>query len=167
MDATTVIVGKVGAPYGVKGWVKIYSATEPAENILTYQDWQLLINGHWQAIDVAQSQLQGDRIVVRFADVLDRDQAARFTNANIAVSRQQFAVLPKWQFYWSDLLGLTVVNTAGLLFGQIDNLLETGANDVLVVKGDRVRLIPWVPKQVILDVDLTNKKVLVDWDGDL
>lgn len=164
--AATIVVGKVGAPYGVKGWLKIHSFTEPPQKILQYPDWQLLLQGRWQLITIAQSQLQGDRIVVRFADVIDRDVAARYTHASIAVPKQQLAALPKGQFYWHDLLGLNVFNKANVYFGQIDHILETGANDVLVVKGERQRLIPWVLSQVILQVDLVNKKLLVDWDAE-
>ena len=106
-------------------------------------------------------------MVIKLEGCNDRNQAEALVGAKIAVYRNQLPQLEgPGHFYWADLKGLQVVNTAGVELGVVDYLLETGANDVLVVKGDQERLIPYLWKQVVQDVDLSAKRILVDWDAD-
>jgi len=159
-----VPLGRVGGPYGVRGWVRVASATEPPEGILDYAPWHLEVRGAWQQREVEEGRLHGTGLVVRFAGCSDRDQAAALAGATIAVPRDALAPLDEDEYYWADLVGLEVVTTAGEPLGVIDHLLETGANDVLVVRGDRERLIPFTPGHAVVEVDLERRRLTVAWD---
>lgn len=159
-----VIVGRISSLYGVRGWMKIYSYTDPRENILRYDPWQMRIAGEWRAFEVAEGRRQGKGVVVRLADCRDRDSAHRFLGAEIAIRRQQLPVAQAGGYYWADLVGLAVVTREGIVLGVVDHLLETGANDVLVVAGERERLIPYLPGTVVQEVDLERDVIRVDWD---
>jgi 16S rRNA processing protein RimM len=161
-----ITVGKITGWYGIQGWVKVYSYTKPITNILTYSPWQLCQQGQWQTVMVAEGRAQGKGLVARLESCQDRDQAARFIGAEIAINREQLPPTSAGEYYWSDLIGLTVVNTEGITLGQIDHLLETGANDVLVVKGTQERLIPFLLERVILEIDLSKRLMRVDWEID-
>ena len=157
-----VVLGEVSAHYGVRGWVKIFSHTRPLENILDYPRWWLRIRGQWQDVEVAEGRVHGKGIVVRFGDVDSREQAEIYLKAEIAVNRD---LLPEGDgFYWSDLIGLKVETIEGVSLGTVDHLFETGANDVVVVRGERERLLPWVRDDVIKDVSLEDGIIRVDWD---
>lgn len=166
-----VVVGKVSGVYGVKGWVKIFSHTQPRENILEYNPWWLKLGGTWQRFSVADGKQHGKGVIARFEDIIDRDQALALRNADIAISREQLDALAEGEYYWSDLIGLAVVNLEGIALGRIDSLFETGANDVIVVKGDGAsgdeeRLIPFVQPDVVKNVDLAAGVMTVDWGED-
>ncbi len=163
-----IIVGKIVSLYGVRGWVKVYSYTNPRTNILTYSPWQLGLHGQWQNVMVAERQAYGKGILARLESCQDRDTAARFLGADIAVDRGQLPPTLEGEYYWADLIGLTVINSEGITFGQVVSLLETGANDVLVVKGEGTpeRLIPFLPDRVILEIDLSKRWIRVDWEVD-
>lgn len=157
-----VVLGAVSAHYGVRGWVKVYSHTRPIENILGYDSWWLRIRGDWQRVEVAEGRTHGKGIVVRLDGVHSREEAETYLKAEIAVARDE---LPEGDgYYWSDLVGLAVETLEGEPLGKVDHLFETGANDVVVVKGERERLIPWVRDQVIREVDLEAGLIRVDWD---
>ncbi len=160
------MIGHISGLYGVRGWVKIFSYTRPIKNILNYSPWQLGQNGQWQTISVSEGRAQGKGIIARFESINDRDQASRLLGAEIAVERQQLPQPSDGEYYWADLIGLTVINREGITLGQVDHLLETGANDVLVLKGERERLIPFLLEQVVLDVDLAQSVLRVDWGAD-
>lgn len=158
-----VIIGCFGSPFGVQGWIKISSYTNPIENILKYQHWQIELNHLWQDIDITAKKKTGNIIVAKIANCDDRDLARFYTNRLIAVDRLELPNLNQKEFYWMDLIGLKVVTTTGVELGIIENLLETGSNDVLIVQGERQRLIPYTT-QTICNIDLDNKIVTVDWD---
>ncbi|MCK5718095.1 MAG: ribosome maturation factor RimM [Thiomargarita sp.] len=161
-----VILGRINGFYGVRGWVKVFSYTAPIANILDYSSWQLYQQGQWRNVSVSEGKIHGKGIIARLEEIHDRDAAASLLGADIAIERAQLPPTSKDEYYWTDLVGLTVLNHEGVNFGQVDHLLETGANDVLVVKGKRERLIPFLPDQVILDIDLAQHIVHVDWDED-
>lgn len=161
-----LIVGKVSGVYGVKGWVKIYSHTQPRENILDYNPWLLRIGGSWQPFQVEAGKAHGKGVIAQLEGMTDRDQALLLRNAEIAISKDQLSGLEQDEYYWSDLIGLRVVNTDGIEFGIIDSLFETGANDVIVVKGEEERLIPFVQPDVVAKVDLEAGVMTVDWGED-
>ena len=165
-ESDYVILGRVSGLYGVKGWVKVYSDTGPRENILKYKPWYLRRHGEWLPYEVEQGRLQGKGIVAKLVGCDDRDQAAELLQTEIAVLREQLPRLRSGVYYWSDLVGLAVVTTEAVELGSIDHLFETGANDVLVVKGDRERLIPFIKEQVVIEVDLHAGRMVVDWDPD-
>ncbi len=123
-------------------------------------------NGDWQEAEPIEGRAHGKGVVARLADCTDRDQAQLLMGCEIGIRRDQLPALAPGEYYWKDLIGLQVVNTEGDEFGSVQQLLETGANDVLVVQGERERLIPFVMKQVIVEVDLDQGRIRVDWDKD-
>ena len=160
-----IIVGHFGHSYGIKGWIKIHSSTSPASNILKYLPWQVQHQGIWRPAEVTASKQQGKDIIVKLAGCDNPETAKTFTGNPIAINTQQLPALPAGEYYWKDLIGLRVVNQEGVDFGVIDSLLETGSNDVLVVKGDRQRLLPYTD-EVVKDINLTDQKMIVNWDAD-
>ncbi|MCK9621155.1 MAG: ribosome maturation factor RimM [Methylobacter sp.] len=159
-----VSVGKISGVFGVKGWVKVFSFTDPRENILTYSPWLLKKDDETKTINVVDGQLQGKTIVAQLAGVNDRDQAASLTGWDIFISQDQLPKAAKGEYYWSDLIGLNVETIDGVQLGVVDSLLETGANDVIIVQGERERVIPFLQGQTIINVDLNVGKIIVDWD---
>jgi len=164
--------GRILAAFGIKGWVKVHSDTAPRENILDYRPWYLWRNGQWQEIEVAEGAIHSKGIAVRLKGVEDRNTAETLAGIDIGVPAESLPKLPAGEFYWRDLIGLAVVNTEGVLFGVVGELLETGANDVLVVKpcegsvDQEQRLVPWVQGQVVQRVDIAAKRITVDWGVD-
>lgn len=161
-----IVVGRIAGLYGVRGWVKVYSHTEPRDNILNYTPWHLRLNGRWIARALVDGRSHGKGIVALLEGVADRDQAAQWLQCDVAVRRDQLPELDNGEYYWSELIGLKVVTVDGMELGHVDSLLETGANDVLVVKGERERLIPYLPEQVVKQVDRRDRVITVDWDPD-
>lgn len=160
-------VGKISGAFGVKGWVKVYSFTEPRTNILEYSPLFLSRQGEWVEIKVSGGHSQGKGLVMGIANVTDRDQVQPLIGAELAIKKDQLEPTGEDEFYWADLFGLNVENLDGELLGQVDHLLETGANDVLVVKAKgKERLIPFVLDEIVKLVDLDNKLIRVDWDKD-
>jgi 16S rRNA processing protein RimM len=160
-----VTVGRVAGLFGVRGWIKVFSHTRPREAILNYSPWWIVIDGVWRAFDVAEGQAHGKGIVARVQGYGDRDQAAALIGADIAVAVSQLPPAAENEYYWAELEGLRVINLAGQELGHVSHLFETGSNDVLVVRGERERLIPF-GKQTIQRVDLTDGVIHVDWDAE-
>lgn len=167
MSEQRVIVGKITGVFGIRGWVKIYSYTEPATNILRYSPWQIEKNGQWHSIEVQEGQEHGKGLIVHLKNYDDRDQVAPWIGSEIAVDREQLPRTQADEYYWTDLIGLTAVTASGETLGIVDHLLETGANDVVVVRGadNTEHLIPFVLDEFILKVDLTAKILSVNWDA--
>lgn len=167
MPEDIVIIGRIGAPFGVKGWVKVQSFTQPSDNIFNYHPWLIRANKQWQTISIAAKQIQHKQAVIQFENCHDREQAQRYTNCDIGISRTLLPTLPKDEFYWQDLVGLQVINQDNRNLGTVTQLMETGANDVLIVKSDSEEIaIPLLFDEVVIDVDLTNKILRVQWDPD-
>lgn len=162
-----VIVGRLGTAHGIKGWLKVTSFTEPRENLFDYSPWYIKRNGDWQVIDVEAARAQGKGLVVQLKGVGDRNEALALRGTDIAVSRDQLPALEQDEYYWTDLVGLTVVTTEDVLLGVVTEVFATGANDVLVVEAnDKRRLVPFVQGQVIKQIDLDSARMCVDWDPD-
>lgn len=167
-----VVLGRFNSPFGVQGWVKVYSYTEPMENIQSYKPWLIKQKDGWQPIKVKAVKTQGKGLIAKL-DNIDTPEAARlYCEVEIAVPKSALPNLDEGDFYWSQLQNLKVINESGELLGRVDHLMETGANDVLVVKGDaesidrETRLIPYVPEQVVRLVDLESGTIRVDWGSD-
>lgn len=160
-----MILGHIAGVYGVKGWVKIFSETAPPANILDYGPWRLRQGEQFREIAVAEGRPQGKGVIARLEGCADREQAALLVGAEITVERRRLPPAAEGEYYWADLQGLRVRNLQGVELGSVDHLLETGANDVLVVKGERERLLPFID-QVILQVDPAGGLITVDWDAD-
>lgn len=175
MDSSgeVVVVGQVMGVHGVRGWVKVYSWTDPMDNILDYRPWWLESGGEWHTIRVNDCRRHGKGLIAQLGDCTDRDEAReRFAGCRIAVPRSALPALEEGEFYWRDLVGSRVRLEDGRDLGVVATLMETGANDVLVVRGDddsldqRERLIPWIPDEVIGAVDAQAGTVTVHWDPD-
>ncbi|MFP4062585.1 MAG: ribosome maturation factor RimM [Halochromatium sp.] len=156
----TVVLGRLLGAHGVRGWLKVFSETSPIENIFGYTPW--LIDG--EAHRVVAWRRQGKGLVAQLQGYDDRDQARALSGKTIAIRRDQLPPPSADEFYWIDLQGLRVETSAGVALGQVSHLIETGANDVLVVRGERERLLPFVWEQYVLEVDFEAGRLLVDWD---
>jgi 16S rRNA processing protein RimM len=168
-----VVVGKITTVYGVKGWVKVHSFTEPMENIFGYPNCYIERDGQWRQIALEDGKKHGKGLISRIEGVQDREEARLYCQCNIAVPAGDMPPLEDDEFYWHQLEGLkvlTTVNDEDVLLGKVSHLIETGANDVLVVRKcagsiDRQeRMIPYVPEQYVLDIDLEAGVIRVDWD---
>lgn len=159
-------VGRISGVFGVKGWVKVFSFTDARENILNYSPWLLKKDKETRLVDVIDGNLQGKAVVARLDGVNDRDQAASLMGWDIFITPDQLPKAANGEYYWSDLIGLNVETNLGVQLGIVDSLLETGANDVLIVKGERERVIPFLQGQTIINIDLDAGRMIVDWDPD-
>lgn len=164
----TLVVGRVVGVFGVRGWVKIESYTDPRENIANYGPWRIRRGaGEERLLTPEAVQPRGKGLVARLAGVDSREQAEALLYGEIRIRREQLPELPPGEYYWRDLIGLAVVNRHGEVLGRVETLLETGANDVLVVReGEREMLIPYLPDRVIDSVDLESGRIHVDWSAD-
>jgi 16S rRNA processing protein RimM len=158
-------MGRIVAPFGVKGWIKVEPWTAAAQNLLAYPAWWIGEGEDWQERKVGESRTQGRMVVARFDGCADRDAAVALRGKQVAVPRAQLPRPQPNEYYWADLIGLRVVNEAGQDFGQVVRILETGANDVLVVQGGRERLIPFIA-DTIAAIDLQGGLMRVNWDAD-
>jgi 16S rRNA processing protein RimM len=161
-----VVLGRITGLYGVRGWVKIRSETEPRDNILVYERWYLKTGDEWIEAEVQDGHRHGKGLAAKIVGIDDRDQAECLRDALIAVRREQLPALSPGEYYWADLVGLRVSNLDGVELGRVDHLIETGSNDVLVLHGDRERLVPYLPGPVVKTIDLAGGTMIVDWDAD-
>ena len=164
MSTRRVLLGKVVAAHGVQGQLKLQSYTEPPANLLGYKPWILVQGGRELLIERPNGRLAGQVLVVGVPDVTERDGAMALVGAEVYVERASLPKADPGEYYWSDLEGLEVVTIEGTSLGSVSHLFATGANDVMVVKGERQRLIPFLPEQVVRAVDLEARRIEVDWD---
>lgn len=160
-------MGHVSAPFGVRGWVKVQPYTGEQDALLDYPAWWLGSEekGEWRRLEVAEAGRHGKGLVVRLEGCTGRDAAARFQGLQVAVPRSLLPQNPAGEIYQGDLVGLAVVNREGQELGAVSRVLDTGASPVLVLRGDRERLLPFVPP-VVLEVDLEAGRIVVDWSAD-
>lgn len=170
MDALAerrVPIGRVSGVFGVQGWLRVRSATEPPDRILEYKPWLIGGEGRWQCFEVRCGRPHGAGFVAKLEGLDDRETARRFIGADIAVHRFQLPEPEVDEYYWCDLIGLTVENRTGSSLGRVRRLMETGAHDVMVVAdGDTEVLIPFVPGQTVCGVDFGSGTIEVDWFPD-
>lgn len=167
MGSDYINAGQISGVFGVKGSVKVFSHTDPRENIVHYSPWLLEKNGQTRLVDVISGQRQGLTVVASLEGVRDRDEALALIGWNILILRSQLPQPAPNEYYWLDLIGLKVQNQENVYLGIVDHLLETGANDVLVVKdGELERLIPFLQSITVLTIDLSAGVMIVDWDPD-
>lgn len=157
-------VGYITGIYGIRGWLKIESYTRPPENIFSFQPWYIIRNGSWQETNVRQGRIHGKGLIVALEGVTDRDIARDLVDNEITIFRSQLAELPPGEFYWVDLIGMQVINQQEKILGRVIEILETGANDVLVVEGQVRYLIPIVWNMYVFNVDTGKQLISVDWD---
>lgn len=161
-------MGRIVAPYGVLGWLKVLPDTETIDSLFDYDTWWLGKDNNWRELEVETAKVHNDVLVVKLKGIDDRDAAFAYKGKQIAVPRAALPEPEENAYYWSDLIGLHVKNKQDIDFGVITEVFETGANDVLVVKKDEKspeRLLPFIAS-VVLEVDLKAKTMLVDWDAE-
>ena len=158
-------MGRIAAPFGVKGWVRVQPDTAAPASLLAYRTWWLGHEDDWRQVAVAEAKVQGRAVVARLEGCDERNAAAALRGQTVAVPRSLMPPPQAGEYYWVDLIGLAVVSTAAQALGSIAGIMQTGANDVLVVQGERERLIPFIAT-VIREVDLAGGIVRVDWDAD-
>jgi 16S rRNA processing protein RimM len=171
-----IIIGAIGDAYGIKGWSHLISFADPHSNIFNYPHWQIQIDRQDQdrftPLKIESHKPHGNGFVVKIENCNDRDQALLFKGKSIAVERTELPATKKGVYYWSDLVGLTVINTKNQSFGVIDHLFDTGSNDVIVTvietKIDKhiAKQNIYIPylKSVVKEIDLDKKMMLVEWD---
>ena len=162
-----VIMGRIAAAYGIKGWVKIQPYTEYLDSLLDYKSWWIgQEGGPWHEAEVKLCEAHNKILAAELPNCPDRNAAEKLKGLLIAIPRSSLPQQGSDEFYWSDLIGLAVVNAENVQLGTVANLLETGANQVLSVKSDNGEiLIPFVAS-AIKNVDLTNRIIQVDWSAD-
>lgn len=183
-----VVMGRVLAPYGVYGWVKVKPDTEAIDGLFDYETWWLGKENLWREVEVETAKVHSDVLLVKLAGIDDRDAAFKLKGHQVAVPRSELPDLDSEdEYYWSDLIGLTVTNTQGVMLGVVVDVFETGANDVIVVRSENKvlppqldsakldkakkvakpeeKLLPFIA-DVVLKVDLQAKSMLVEWDAD-
>ncbi|RUM90386.1 MAG: ribosome maturation factor RimM [Thiomicrospira sp.] len=164
-----IILGQINGIYGVQGWVKIFSHTDPRQNILSYSPWLVKVKNEWRTFEVEDGRAQqgGKSVVAKLAGIDDRDFAREYIGCEIAILPEQLPATDEG-FYWMQLIGCQVTNVEGEDLGQVTEIVETGAHDVLRVEkqaetGLISTLIPFVMETFILEVDVESKQIKVDW----
>jgi 16S rRNA processing protein RimM len=160
-----VCVGRILGAQGVKGEVRVFSNTDPRENIVSYSPWLIEVDGQVEEIEV-NGRLQGKNVIASLTGIEDRDRAAELVGSKIYILSEQLPKLDCDEYYWSDLIGMEVKSLQAEELGTIESMMETGASDVMVLQGDKERLIPFVMDDIVKEIDVVNKQMIVDWRAD-
>ena len=164
-DGKKIYLGKITGVHGIKGWLKIQSFSSPPENILNYPQWIINNQGEEDFYSIEQGRKQNNKIVVKLEKIDDRNTAESLINSKIQILRSDLPKLSNENYYWSDLVGLSVLNSEETVIGKIESLIETGANDVMVIitlKDERI-LIPFVMHEIIKEVNVELSYIKIDW----
>jgi 16S rRNA processing protein RimM len=161
-----VTLGRISGVFGVKGWVKVHSYTEPRDNIVRFAVWTLRQRGVESAVEIEDGRGHGGNVVAKLRGVDDRDRARALIGAEVYVDRSALPECEPGEYYWTDLEGLEVRTPGGAPLGVVDHLIATGSNDVIVLAGPEARMIPFVVGEVIRDVDLDAGVIVADWSPD-
>ena len=162
-----ILLGRIVGAFGIRGQIKIESWTEPRDAIFRYQPWILRdVQGNEREFQGARGKESGKHLVATFTDVTDRDVVEAMRGTDIYVLRSALPAPKAGEFYWIDLEGFRVVNLEGVDFGTVSHLFSTGANDVLSVRGDRERMVPFVEPDFVKSIDFDGGLITVDWDPD-
>ncbi|MEQ9940686.1 ribosome maturation factor RimM [Pectobacterium aroidearum] len=166
-----IVMGKIGSAYGIRGWLRVFSSTEDAESIFDYQPWFIQSKSGWQLVEIEGWKYHNQDLIIKVKGTDDRDAANLLTNCEIVVDSSQLPDLGEGDYYWKDLMGCQVVTVTGYELGKVIDMMETGSNDVMVIKanlkdafGVKERLVPFLTEQVVKRVDLSTQTIEVDWD---
>jgi len=161
-DDDLICVGHILGSQGIKGWVRVFSNTSPRENIVSYSPW-FIEQGNVRKATAVHGRRQGKNVLARLEGIEDRTQADELAGCRIFIDPQLLPRLEAGEYYWSDLVGLTVETVQGEPLGVIASMMETGADDVMVLSGERERLIPFAIDQIVREIDLDKQRLVVDW----
>lgn len=168
-SAKPVIMGRFGGAFGIKGWIKVQSFTDPPAGLSSYSPWLIEEEGDWRSLVVTECRAHKSSFIAKIEHINDRNAATKLTGQQIAVVRSALPPLPDGEYYLQDLLGLTVETRTGKQIGSVIHAMDSKVHDVLVVRADsgEDHLIPWLPEQgVIQTVSLAERRIIVDWDTD-
>ena len=160
-----LLVGKINGFFGLQGWVKVFSYTNPRTNILNYSPWSIKVDGNFQSIDITSGREQSKTIVAHIQGIDNREDSQKFIGQDIYINKEQPPEFTQGEYYLYALTGFDVINKDEEQLGTVDYFVETGANDVLVVKGKKEYWIPYI-EPFLVSIDSKNNKILVDWDKD-
>lgn len=163
-DTAQIGVGRISGIFGVSGWVRVVSWTRPITNIFSYTPWLVGEGEQQESRELLEGRVQGKGLIARLRGLDDRDVARSYIGKRISLYRHQMPELPPGQYYWCDLMELEVTNTRGVPLGKVTGILETGANDVLVIEGERRHLVPLIMGRYVQNVDLAQGRMTVDWE---
>jgi len=158
-----VIIGRFGSVHGVKGDIRVFLYTDPPELALECLPWQVEIKGEWQPLIIEKTKWHSDQLLIHIENIDDRDIAKRYTNLNIGINRKQLPELEKGEYYWLELVGLTVIDQNNHELGKIEYFEATGSNDVFVVKGETEYCLPYLD-DVVKEIDLEAGIMKVEWE---
>ncbi|BGI50776.1 MAG: ribosome maturation factor RimM [Arsenophonus endosymbiont of Ceratovacuna japonica] len=166
-----VILGKLGTAYGIHGWIKVFSFTKYNEDIFKYQPWFIQHLKQWKKLKIEKWKNHNNNFIIKINNINDRNDANLITNCKIIINSLQLPKLKNNEYYWKDLIGYKVITVKGYNLGYVQNLMETVSNDVLIIKSNKKdtfninkRLIPFIDKQVIKNINICTKIIKVDWD---
>jgi len=162
-DEKKLLVGKINGFFGVQGWIKIFSYTEPRKNILKYQPWYFIDDGTYKAIEMTTGRKQSKTIVAHLKGIDNKDQAVQLIGKSLYIDKDQLPQLDDNEHYWHELAGFRVINNNAVDLGIVDYLVDTGSNNVLVIKGDKEHWIPYI-EPYLVSIDKQNRFISVDWD---
>ena len=160
-----LLVGKINGFFGLQGWVKVFSYTSPRSNILNYSPWSIKSEDIFQEIDVIKGREQSKTIVAHIKGIDNREDSQKFIGKDVYIDKDQLPELKEGKYYWHELIGFKVINNNQENLGVVDYFVETGANDVLVVRGKKEHWIPYI-EPFLISIDTQNKEILVEWDKD-
>lgn len=164
--AEPVILGRLSGLHGIRGAFKVFSYTEPREAICDYPDWLIRRRDGWRSHRLLGGHRHGRTVLARLEGIEDRDAALAFLDAEVGVTREAMPAPADGEYYWADLIGMRVTTTEGDGLGRVQRLFTTGANDVLVVVGERERWLPFLTDRVVRNVDFGTGEIRVDWEPD-
>ncbi len=165
-DNNIVVLGSLGKTYGIKGWLKVNSYTDPMSNIVDYKPLYFFIDNQWQVLEIEAIKAHGTSIIAKLVGCDNPEDARLYTGLKMGTPRSNLPTLDEGEYYWSDLQDLEVRTVEDQILGNVEYLFSTGANDVLVVKGEKERLVPFIREQVVKQVNLAEGSITVDWDPD-
>lgn len=159
-----VIIGKLGTTYGIKGWLRIQSFTEPTLNIFEYSIWYIRQGNEWVSIVFDKTDVNNDKLLVHIKGYDTPEEAKQLTGFEVAIKHAQLPSLAKGEYYWHDLVGLSVYTTDNIFLGTVQQVINNAAHPLLEIKGEQYHLVPLIFKKFVIDIDLAHQKIVVDWD---
>lgn len=160
-----VIIGRFGRTYGVQGWIKVRSFTDPPENILQYSEWYINLNHQWSQLELTEAKCHGVSILAKIEALDTPELAKRYTNFDIAIPRSQLPAIAEDEIYLCDLPGFTVKNQTGTILGTVDTIFDNGAHPILSIHGEHHYLIPFIREIFVKSIQIPTRHITVEWDS--